>query len=100
MLDFIGKAVAKIFGSKSEKDLKEIVPYVALINAEYAKLAGLSDDELRAQTQVVRGRIAAHLADIDGKIGGFQQRIADQPNLDIAQKEAIFEQIDALEKSA
>ena len=52
MLDFLGKTVAKIFGSKSERDLKEITPYVALINAEYAKLAGLTDDQLRAQTDV------------------------------------------------
>jgi len=50
MLDFLGKTVAKLFGSKADKDLKEIVPYVALINAEYAKLAPISDDELRALT--------------------------------------------------
>ena len=99
MLDFIGKAVAKLFGSKSERDLKEIVPYVALINAEYAKLAGISDDALRGQTAEVRGRIAAALADTDGKIAGLQQQIADAPNLDVAAKEAVFEQLDALEKS-
>ena len=48
MFEFLGKTVAKLFGSKSERDLKDIVPYVALINAEYAKLAGLTDDQLRA----------------------------------------------------
>jgi preprotein translocase subunit SecA len=61
MFDFLGKTVAKIFGSKSDRDLKEIVPYVALINAEYANLAQLSDDELRARTDEVRARIDAHL---------------------------------------
>ena len=98
MLDFLGKTVAKLFGSKSERDLKTMVPYVALINAETAKLAGLSDDELRGQTDAVRERIAAHLAALDGQIAGLHQQISDQPTLDVSSKEALFEQIDALEK--
>ena len=39
MLDFLGKTVAKLFGSKSERDLKTIdAPTWALVNAETAKL--------------------------------------------------------------
>ena len=83
---------------KSERDLKEIVPYVALINAEYAKLAGLTDDQLRDQTDAVRARIAERLAGLDGQIAGLHQQIDTQPQLDVAQKEVLFEQIDALEK--
>ncbi|MBH8559500.1 preprotein translocase subunit SecA [Hymenobacter negativus] len=98
MFEFLGKTVAKIFGSKSERDLKEIVPYVALINAEYAKLAGLTDDQLRAQTDAVRARIAERLAGLDGQIAGLHQQIDTQLQLDVAQKEVLFEQIDALEK--
>ncbi|UOQ53293.1 preprotein translocase subunit SecA [Hymenobacter cellulosivorans] len=98
MFDFFGKTVAKIFGTKSDRDLKEIIPYVALVNAEYAKLAQLSDDELRQQTDDVRSRIDAHLKGIDDQIGALHQRIADDPNLDITQKEQVFDQIDALEK--
>jgi len=98
MFEFLGKTVAKIFGSKSERDLKEIVPYVALINAEYAKLAGLTDDQLRDQTTTVRGRIDERLAGIDGQVAGLHQQIDSQPQLDVAQKEGLFEQIDALEK--
>ena len=98
MFDFLGKTVAKIFGSKSERDLKEITPYVALINAEYAKLAGLTDDQLREQTDAVRARIAERLAGLDGQIAGLHQQIDTQLQLDVAQKEVLFEQIDALEK--
>ena len=98
MLDFLGKTIAKVFGSKSERDLKEIVPYVALINAEYAKLAILSDAELRDQTRQVREQLADKLSGIDGQIGALHQRIADEPGLHIDQKEALFLQIDALEK--
>nr|GFD09582.1 type II secretory pathway family protein [Tanacetum cinerariifolium] len=98
MLDFLGKTVAKLFGSKAEKDLKDVVPYVALINAEYAKLAGLTDDQLRQRTQEVRQQIDGRLAAIDGQIASLQGQIDSQPNLDVTRKEQIFEQIDALEK--
>ena len=98
MFDFLGKTVAKLFGSKSERDLKDVLPYVALINAEYAKLAGLTDDQLREQTNGVRARIAERLAGLDGQIAALHQQIDTQPNLDVAAKEALFEQIDVLEK--
>jgi preprotein translocase subunit SecA len=98
MLDFLGKTVAKLFGSKAEKDLKDVVPYVALINAEYAKLAGLTDDQLRQRTQEVRQQIDGKLAGLDGQIASLQGQIDSQPQLDVSRKEQIFEQIDALEK--
>ena len=98
MFDFIGKAVTKVFGTKSERDLKGIIPYVATINAEYAKLAGISDDELRGQSDELRGLIDTHLQAVDAQLAALNQQLADQPNLDIQEKEKIFDQIDALEK--
>ncbi|QHL88768.1 preprotein translocase subunit SecA [Nibribacter ruber] len=98
MFDFFGKTVAKLFGTKSERDIKEVMPYVALINQEFAKLASLSDDELRQRTQQVQATIAERLKPIDDKIAALHQRIENEPDLDIAQKEGIFVQIDELEK--
>jgi len=98
MLDFFGKTVAKLFGSKAEKDLKSVMPYVALINAEYAKLAGLTDEQLRERTQTVRRELDGKLADLDARIAGLQGQLDGQPGLDVSQKEVIFEQLDALEK--
>ena len=37
----------KLFGNKSQRDLREIQPYVDRILAEYAKIESLSNDELR-----------------------------------------------------
>ena len=98
MFDFLGKTVAKIFGTKSDRDLKEIIPYVALVNAEYAKLAQLSDDQLRAQTNEVRAHIDAHLKPLDDQIATLHARVADDASLDIMAKEKLFDQIDELEK--
>ena len=98
MFDFLGKTVAKLFGTKSDRDLKEIIPYVALVNDEYAKLALLSDDEMRQRSADVRATIDERLRGLDEQIGGLHQQISDAPNLDATQKERLFDQIDELEK--
>lgn len=98
MFDLIGKTVAKLFGTKSERDIKEVLPYVALTNEEFARLANLSDDELRGRTGTVKAIIDERLRPIDEQIAALHQRIAQEMNLDITQKENIFNEIDELEK--
>lgn len=98
MFDFLGKTVAKIFGTKSDRDLKEIIPYVALVNAEYAKLAQLSDDQLREHTNEVRAQIDAHLKPLDDQLAALHARVNEDASLDIMAKEKLFDQIDELEK--
>jgi preprotein translocase subunit SecA len=99
MFDFIGKTIAKVFGTKSDRDIKEITPYVSLINQEYNKLTSLSDDDLRASTAAVKAQIDERLAGIDTQIKELHLQVADNPELDIMQKEAVFNQIDELEKT-
>jgi preprotein translocase subunit SecA len=57
MLDFITKTIAKIVGNKNDKDRKELFPYVEKVNAEYAKLRSISDDELRGMTRSLMEKI-------------------------------------------
>ena len=97
MLNVITKGIAKVFGSKSEKDIKGVLPYVTETNQEYEKLQGLSDDELRQKTQEVKEIIRTELKTVDDQIADLHQRIVDEPDLDIHQKEAVFNQIDQLE---
>ena len=37
-----------LFGNKSDRDMKELMPIVAKVNAEWEKLKSISADELRA----------------------------------------------------
>ena len=46
----IGNLLTKIFGSKSDKDIKSIVPIVKEINDYYKEFDKLTDDELKAKT--------------------------------------------------
>ena len=60
MIGILNKTITKIFGSKSDKDLKEILPQVTRIKEEFAKLTNVSNDELRAKTQEFKNRISLH----------------------------------------
>ena len=93
MLGFL----AKIFGSKSDRDIKTIQPLVVKINEEYAKLSSISNDELRAKTIEFKGRISTFLTDIDGKISALKAD-AESNDLDLHEKTAIYDQVDALGK--
>ncbi len=100
MLDIVGKAVTKLFGSKSERDLKQLLPYVEQINTEWRQLNtdNVSDEELRAKTNEIKQTIDDYLQEIDTQIADLHQQIEDNPDLDIDAKEAIFDQIDKLEE--
>ena len=97
MLDFVTKGLAKILGSKNDKDLKELRPYVGKVNAEFEKLSSITDNALRARTQELKDIIAQELSSIDKQMDGIREKVKEE-GLDIHQKEALFEELDKLEK--
>jgi preprotein translocase subunit SecA len=98
MLNFITKTLAKVLGNKSERDLKTIVPYVALINQEYSKLSTISDDQLREKTSWLKEEIQKDLKSIDDELSAQHKLVADNPEMDLYEKESVFAKIDKLEK--
>ena len=61
MLNFLRNILRIIFGTKSEKKLKEIKPLLDKINEEYKRLYSLSNDELREETNKLRGIIQENI---------------------------------------
>ncbi len=98
MLDFITKKISKIFGTKSDRDLKEIQPILNNILEEFPKLANISNDELRAKTLDFKQRIADFSSVEQGKIYESRKQIETDLTLSVEAKEAIYEGIDKLEK--
>ncbi len=92
------KLIAKIFGTKSEKDIKRIVPLVEQSKQEYEKLQAITNDQLRDETRKIREQIDSELKPIDDNLAALHQKIADNPDLDINEKETIFSQIDKIEE--
>ncbi|MDF9798186.1 preprotein translocase subunit SecA [Catalinimonas alkaloidigena] len=94
----LNKLLAKLFGSKSDKDIKEVMPMVEEIKAEYDKLQGISDDELRGKTFEVKAVIDGELESIDQQLKELHERVEQNPKMDINEKERVFAQIDKLEE--
>jgi preprotein translocase subunit SecA len=98
MLDFIAKGLAKVFGTKSDRDIKELLPKVTEINKIFVGLKSLSDDQLREKTQELRLQINEHLKSIDEKITELRTQIDSLPADAIQEKDQLFNEIDKLEK--
>ena len=98
MLDSITKGIAKVFGTKSDRDLKLMLPVVTQINEEYKKLTSISDDQLRGRTSELKAYIGEKLKSIDDELSSLHAQIADNPELDINAKDDIFKRIDELEE--
>lgn len=86
----------KIFGNKSQRDLKEIQPYVDKITAIYPEIEALSNDELRARTQAVMQRLQDAVATDREEIAKLKEGIED---LEVEEREKNWEEIDRLEKA-
>ena len=85
----------KLFGNKSDRDLKEIRPIVDKINAIYPTLTSLSNDELRAKVTEIRNRIAESKKEKQTEIDAIKAEIE---TLDYEKREPLWEKIDSIEK--
>ncbi|MEQ8365024.1 MAG: preprotein translocase subunit SecA [Cyclobacteriaceae bacterium] len=97
MFDIINKGIAKVFGTKSARDLKEVTPYVEKINTIHKELTGISDDQLRGKTSELKSQINERLKSIDTQLSDLHNKIEEDSSLEISEKENIFNQIDELE---
>src|SRR5947209_5564062 len=91
VLTFIVKLlcfISQLFGgSKSEKDVKSILPLVTKINEYFNAFQSLSNDELRSKTQEFKSRIADHLKEIDTEIETTNKKAEDLPFDDLIGKD-------------
>ncbi|MCP9768282.1 preprotein translocase subunit SecA [Lacihabitans sp. LS3-19] len=97
MFNFLTKSIAKVFGTKSEKDIKGLSPYVASTNEEFQKLSGLSNDAFRQKTIDLQNYIKEKLSHIDNEVISLKESSDSNPDMGIDQREAIFKKIDELE---
>lgn len=93
----INSILKKIFGSKSERDLKEINPYIQKIKEIYPSIEKLSNDELRAKSSELRKKIADYINPEQLEINEIKKKIELSPNP--AETENLYSKIDEIEKN-
>ncbi len=98
MLGSITNTLKKIFGDKSNKDIKVSMPLVNKSNEIFATLKDISNDELRARTTSLKAKIKEATKAGEEEIDALNKQVADNPQMEIPDKEAIFKQVDDLTK--
>ncbi|MBQ8774137.1 MAG: preprotein translocase subunit SecA, partial [Muribaculaceae bacterium] len=85
----------KLFGNKSQRDLKEIRPIVDKINALGPSMKELSNDELRETIANVKRELQASVAENNKIIEDTKAKIEDLP---FDQRQSLWDDIDRREK--
>ncbi len=94
---FINNIVTKLFGSKYERDLKELNPVVDLVKAVSPEIEKLSNDELRQRSERLKEKIRAYIKEDQDRIAELKAKTEDS-TVDIAEREKIYSEVDKLEK--
>ncbi|MDR0537834.1 MAG: preprotein translocase subunit SecA [Tannerellaceae bacterium] len=87
--------MSKLFGNKSQRDLRDILPYVDKIKAVYPDIEKLSNDELRALSAQIRQKIIDAVASERGKVEELRASIE---TIELEEREKVWAEIDETEK--
>jgi len=86
----------KIFGKKSDKDVRQAWPLVEKVKVDYDNIRDISNDELRAKTLELKNIINEYTSDDVKEIEKLKVKTSES---EITEREAIYQQIDKIEQS-
>ncbi len=90
--------LTKLFGNKSQRDLKVIKPFLDATLAVYPAIEALSNDALRAKTTEFKERIAKAVEAEESELAQLRARIEEEYDMPVDEKENLYKRIDELEK--
>ena len=77
--------------------MREVVPTVELVKAAYDSLTELSNDQLRERSAALKQRVTDYVAAEKAEMESLKAQ-AEDPDVDVTEKESIYKQIDKLEE--
>ena len=86
----------KIFGTKAERDLKQLKPVLAKVLAAYDEIDKLDNDQLRAKCDELKAKIREAIAADEQRIAQITEDL--EKDLPVEQKEALATESDKLVK--
>ena len=92
-MDIVSNVIKFFFGSKSDKDRKQIEPYVRKIKEIYPSIERLSNDELREHSAALMKRIADAIAADEAHIVEQKDRL-EHADISLSEKEKISKDIE------
>ena len=92
--------LSKLFGTKSDRDLKEVKPFLDATLKIYPEIQKLDNDQLRTKTIEFKERIRKEVEAEENELSTLRQRIEEEYDMPVAEKEEIYKRIDKLEKES
>ena len=86
----------KVFGTKAERDLKQLKPMLNKVLAAYETIDKLSDDELRERCEALKAKIQAAIAADEKRIAEIKAEL--EKDIPLDQKEKLATESDKLVK--
>lgn len=86
----------KIFGSKSDRDMKQVKPVLQQILAKYGEIDGLSDDDLRSRSGALKQLIRERIAPFEQRISEIRLEL--EKDIPVNEKEKLATESDKLVK--
>ena len=96
-MDILASVIKFLFGSKADKDRKEIEPYIQKIKEIYPSIEALSNDELRARSEALKKQIADFIAADEARIVELKA-ILERHETTLEEKEKVSKEIDTTTK--
>ena len=92
--------LTKLFGNKSQRDMKAVKPFLDACLAVYPTIAALSNDQLRAKTLEFKDKIRLAVEAEETELAAMRQRIEAEYDMPVSEKEGLYKRIDELEKQS
>lgn len=89
--EFLGK----LFGTKADRDMKAIRPYLQQIKDVYPQIEALSDDELRARSAAIKAEVRGVEAESLKRIEELKAQIE---QTDFQERAPLYAEVDKLDK--
>ena len=86
----------KLFGTKADRDMKQVRPMLDKVLAAYKDIDKLSDDQLRERCDSLKAKIRERIADDEARIAAIKEELETEIPLD--RKEALATESDKLVK--
>ena len=96
-MDILSNVIKLFFGSKTDKDRKQIEPYVRKIKEIYPSIERLSNDELREHSAALMKRIADFIAADEAHIVEQKDKL-EHADISLSEKEKISKDIEVTTK--
>ncbi len=91
----VGKIIGKFLGNKSDRDMREVMPFVDKIKAAYVPIPNLSNDQLREHSVALKKRVSDYVAEDNSELEALKAR-AEDAEVAVSEKEGIYKKIDKL----